>query len=179
MDTRKLHLLDKLQRLLKLDIAFARKTDDHIRRDADIGNLCAHEFDGRARASTWLYGILLRKIAERRRALSRDAESEDIDEVMETRFGSDGRWVRPPKGPAEELARGEVRRQLGECLDGLADRQRQAFVLREVEALETREICNILGLSANNLGVILHRARNRLRECLESKGIEGSADAIV
>ena len=139
----------------------------------------AHEFDGRARASTWLYGILLRKIAEGRRAQARDAEREDIDEVMETRFGGDGRWIRPPRGPAEALARGEVREKLAECLEGLPDRQRQVFVLREVEELETEEICKILELTANNLGVILYRARNRLRECLESKGLEGSADALV
>jgi len=139
----------------------------------------AHEFDGRARASTWLYGILMKKIAERRKTLSRDAGREDIDEVMEARFGGDGRWVRPPRGPTEELARGEVRRHLGDCLEELPDRQRQAFVLREVEELETEEVCNVLAVSANNLGVLLYRARNRLRECLEAKGLGGSADAAM
>jgi RNA polymerase sigma-70 factor (ECF subfamily) len=139
----------------------------------------AHEFDGRARASTWLYGILLRKITESRKTLARSDALEDIEEVMEARFGHDGRWVRPPQGPAEELARGEVRRQLGECLEGLPDRQRQAFVLREVEGLETAEICNVLEVSANNLGVLFYRARNRLRECLEAKGLHGSADASL
>lgn len=139
----------------------------------------AHEFDGRARASTWLYGILINKIAEERKALARDADREDIDTVMEARFGDDGRWVRPPAGPVEQLARGEVRRQLGECLDNLPERQRRAFVLREVEDLDTGEICKILSLSANHLGVVLYRARNRLRECLEGKGVEGSADAVL
>jgi RNA polymerase sigma-70 factor (ECF subfamily) len=139
----------------------------------------AGEFDGRARASTWLYGILLHKIAERRRTMARDAADEDIDRVMEQRFGADGRWTRPPRGPAEQLARGEVRRQLGECLEHLPERHRQAFLLREVEDLDTDEICNILDVTANNLGVVLYRARNRLRECLEAKGLEGSADAVV
>jgi DNA-directed RNA polymerase specialized sigma24 family protein len=41
-----------------------------------------------------------------------------------------------------------------------------AFTLREVEGFETSEICNILGVSANNLGVMLYRARNSPRECL-------------
>ncbi|HLG04801.1 MAG TPA: sigma-70 family RNA polymerase sigma factor [Gemmatimonadales bacterium] len=139
----------------------------------------AHEFDGRARAKTWLYGILLKKISEGRRALARDAEGEDIDAEVEARFGEAGEWIRPPRGPAEELARGEVRRQLGECLDAMPARQRQAFVLREVEELETGEICDALAVSANNLGVLLYRARNRIRECLEAKGLDGSADAVV
>jgi RNA polymerase sigma-70 factor (TIGR02943 family) len=139
----------------------------------------AHEFDGRARAMTWLYGILLNKISERNRTLNRDAEREDIDTVMEARFDANGRWVRPPQGPAEALVRGEVRRQLRECLEDVPDRQRQAFVLREVEELETEAVCKVLAVSANNLGVLLYRARNRLRECLEAKGLQGSADAAV
>ncbi len=50
--------------------------------------------------------------------------------------------------------------------------QRMAFVLREVEGMDTREICKILEVTRTNLGVLLHRVRNRLRECLEAKGIE-------
>ena len=47
-----------------------------------------------------------------------------------------------------------------------------AFVLREVEGMDTKEICKILEITSTNLGVLLHRVRNRLRECLEAKGIE-------
>ena len=48
--------------------------------------------------------------------------------------------------------------------------QREVFVLREVEGLDTPEICKILEVSVTNFGVLMHRARARLRECLESKG---------
>ena len=58
------------------------------------------------------------------------------------------------------------------CMELLPDAQRFAFVLREVEELSTGEICKILGVTRTNLGVMLYRARNRLRECLESKGVE-------
>ena len=77
------------------------------------------------------------------------------------------------------MARNEVRRLLRACLEEVPDRQRLAFTLREVEGFESDEICNILDISANNLGVLLYRARNRMRECLESKGLEGSGDAIL
>lgn len=139
----------------------------------------AHEFDGRARASTWLHGILVRKIQEERRVLRREDEVDDIDLVMEARFAADGRWARPPAGPEELLAQGEVRRMLGDCLEDVPERQRLAFSLREVEGFDTDEVCKILEVSANNLGVLLYRARNRLRECLEAKGLEGSDDAVV
>ena len=139
----------------------------------------APDFDGRARVSTWIHGILVRKIWEERRGAQRDGKQQDIDQVVEDRFDADGRWVRPPKGPDEALAQGEVRRELTSCLESLPDRQRVAFTLREVEGFETGEVCNILDVSANNLGVLLYRARNGLRECLESKGFEGSSDAAV
>jgi RNA polymerase sigma-70 factor, ECF subfamily len=137
------------------------------------------EFDGRASASTWIHGILARKILEQRRRASRESRAEDVDRLVEGRFDADGGWARPPAGPAESLARGELRRELEQCLEELSDRQRLAFTLREVEGLDTQEICNILDVSANNLGVLLYRARNGLRECLESKGFEGSDDAAL
>lgn len=139
----------------------------------------AHEFDGRARASTWIHGILLRRIQEERRIIRRDDDREDIDDVMEARFDHAGSWAHPPDGPGDDLARGEVQRLLRSCLEEVPDRQRLAFTLREVEGFESEEICNILDISANNLGVLLYRARNRLRECLESKGLEGSGDAVL
>lgn len=56
----------------------------------------APEFDGRATIRTWLYGILLKKISERRRAKIREDRIEEIDSVIEQRFDELGRWTRPP-----------------------------------------------------------------------------------
>jgi len=137
----------------------------------------APEFDGRARASTWLFGILFHKLRESHRALMMEANTDDIEEVMEARFRTDGRWARPTKGPLGELAGKEVRSALGDCLEGVPERQRAAFHLRDVEGFTTEEVCKLLEVSPNNLGVLLFRGRNRLRECLETKGFEGSADA--
>jgi hypothetical protein len=35
---------------------------------------------------------------------------------------------------------------------------------------DTAEICRIIEVSVTNFSVLLHRARARLRECLEAKG---------
>jgi RNA polymerase sigma-70 factor (ECF subfamily) len=139
----------------------------------------APEYDGRARVCTWIHGILVRKIWEERRGEGHDARHEAIDDVVESRFDASGSWIRPPQAPLEALARGEVRRELEACLERLPVRQRLVFTMREVEGLEPAEICKMLEVSANNLGVLLFRARNGLRECLESRGIEGSADAAL
>jgi RNA polymerase sigma-70 factor (ECF subfamily) len=41
-------------------------------------------------------------------------------------------------------------------------------MMREFLELETAEICQALEITAGNCNVILHRARNGLRRCLES-----------
>lgn len=43
-------------------------------------------------------------------------------------------------------------------------------MLRAVEGLPAGEICKILEVSATHYGVLMHRARIRLRNCLELKG---------
>lgn len=68
---------------------------------------------------------------------------------------------------------------LSDCMEALSERRRIAFVMREIEQMGVAEICKILELSPNNLGVLLFRARNSLRECMESKGVRGSADVAL
>jgi RNA polymerase sigma-70 factor (ECF subfamily) len=139
----------------------------------------ADRFDGRASVRTWLFGILFHKIRERRRAIAREEAVDNIEAAVDARFGADGRWIRPPRPTDATATAGEIMAHLRECLEQLPERPRSAFVLREVEQMETDEVCNILEVSPNNLGVMLYRARNRLRECLEAKGIHGSVDATV
>jgi len=56
---------------------------------------------------------------------------------------------------------------LERCLSELPARTASAFTLREVEEFRSEEICKVLGISATNLWVMLHRARAHLRRCLE------------
>ena len=51
--------------------------------------------------------------------------------------------------------------------DPLPERIAGAFTLREVDGHTSEEICEILGISTNNLWVMLYRARTHLRRCLE------------
>ncbi len=135
----------------------------------------ASRFEGRSHVRTWLFGILYKKIAEARRRTKRNRQMDSLDDVFESRFDENGRWLRPPSADAELLA-GEIQGAIGECLERVPDQQRMAFTLREVEGLATREICKILDVTHTNFGVMLYRARNELRECLEEKG-KGRSDA--
>ena len=53
------------------------------------------------------------------------------------------------------------------CLEKLPPNTARVFIMREVMELETDEICKELTINANNLWVILYRARMALRQCLE------------
>ena len=71
-------------------------------------------------------------------------------------------WLRP----------NQVSAALTECLDGLPDQQRAVFHFREVEGLSTSEVSELIGCTGNHVGVLFHRARTRLRACLERKAGE-------
>ena len=127
-------------------------------------------FEGRSQIRTWLFGILHRKVFERRRDSYRDERHDPIDEVFESRFDTNGKWNRPPEDLQQLLESKQIGAAIEQCLDGLPAAQREVFVLREMEGAQTREICKILCITATNMSVLMHRARTRLRECIERKG---------
>lgn len=152
---------------------FAPQLAEDVAQDTFVTFIeTAHRFEGRSHVRTWLFGILYKKIAAARRGLRRDQEIDDIDDVFEQRFDSAGSWTRPPRPVDAEVYDAEVRQGIDGCLDRVPTNQRMAFVLREIEGMDTQEICKVLEVTRTNLGVLLHRVRNRLRECLEAKGIE-------
>jgi RNA polymerase sigma-70 factor, ECF subfamily len=61
----------------------------------------------------------------------------------------------------------EIREQLGAALAELPERQRIVVTLRDVEGYASDEVCSILGISAANQRVLLHRARAIVRGRLE------------
>jgi RNA polymerase sigma-70 factor (ECF subfamily) len=127
-------------------------------------------FEGRSEVGTWLFGILIRKAQERRRLHAREELSEALDEAFEERFNADGSWREPPI-PADRLVEaGETGAALRECLAGLPAPYREVFQLRQVDDLSAAAASEVLGCTINHVGVMFHRARVRLRACLERKG---------
>ena len=129
-------------------------------------------FQGRAHLRTFLFGIFYNKVSGLLREKYRAEEHDPIDEVMESRFDSSGKWRQPPADIEQQLYSREIREGIRTCMETLPHAQRAAFYLREVEGMKTGEICKKMAISATNLGVMLFRARNRLRECLERKGLK-------
>ena len=166
------HYLPQILRAAR-GAGFAPQLAEDVAQDTFVTFIeTAPRFEGRSHVRTWLFGILYKKIAEARRSLGRDNEMDDIEEAFERRFDNAGSWTRPPRPVDAEVYDGEVRQGIDGCLDRVPTNQRMAFVLREVEGMDSQEICKILEVTRTNLGVLLYRVRNRLRECLEAKGIE-------
>lgn len=125
-------------------------------------------FRGDSSLRTYLFGILYNKARRKWASHWREQATDPVDEVFEGRFDASG-VLRRLDGPEEENLAREVSELIGQCAEGLSQAQRAAFHLKEVERESTASICNILGVSETNLGVLLFRARNKLRECLEKK----------
>lgn len=124
-------------------------------------------FEGRSSLRTYLFGILYHKASHLRAKARREEAAEDIEAVFDARFDAAGMWARPPRGPEAEALDGEVREWVRRCAEGLSDDQRAVFFLKEVDGEEPEAICNALGVSTTNMRVLLHRAKLKLRECLE------------
>ena len=128
------------------------------------------KFEGRSSVSTWLIGILYRKAQERRRVASKTVPHDPADAVFESWFDTSGKWKQHPAPPDQDVGSREAAAGIAECLSELLVQQRDVFQLRQVDELPAAAASNILGLSVTHIGVLLHRARTRLRECLGSKG---------
>lgn len=134
-------------------------------------------FEGKSKISTFLFGILYKKAAEFRRESTKMIAIDPHDEEKELLFAPDGHWRHAPITPEKFASSSENQKNLSDCLDKLPTQQRLAFYLREVEGETSESISNSLEISITNLGVLLYRARNRLRLCIERKWNAGRANA--
>ena len=76
----------------------------------------------------------------------------------------------------DALRQVDFMRVLEACVDKLPGQQGRLFMMREWLELVSDEICKELAITPTNLWVMLHRARLRLRECLQA-GWFGAAAA--
>ena len=133
-------------------------------------------FRGKSSERSWLCGILKNKIRDHFRKLGRETSFTDLeflDDELSHKFVPQGFWNHE-RGPLEWRPEAEVVMHRAEfwetfrnCLSKLPVRVADVFILREMEEMETEQICRDLNISPNNLWVMLHRARMALRECLE------------
>jgi RNA polymerase sigma-70 factor (TIGR02943 family) len=133
-------------------------------------------FAGRAQLRTWLVGILKHKVVDALRThgrevtLSADEDDGRADPLDDMAFHANGHHQEEPAdwgNPEQNLQSRQFMQILEACTEKLPAVQGRLFLMREWLELSSEEICKELKLTPTNLYVQLHRARLRLRECLE------------
>ena len=117
-----------------------------------------HEFEGRARFSTWLTRIAVHEALARSR---RGRRFQPLDD-QEQQSMSPG----PRITPEEQASDHEIRTVLEKAIDSLSDEFRSVFVLRAVEEMSGAETAECLGIPEETVKTRLFRARARLQESL-------------
>jgi RNA polymerase sigma-70 factor (TIGR02943 family) len=154
---------------------------------AAVGGHQAHA--GRSSEGTWLVGIMKHKVIDHFRRVARNArfqlsaEHEDEIDCFEQSGPWRGHW-REERAPNSWTAHagqcfqsGEFWEILDRCLSQLPQQMSIALTLREIDGLTSTEICEILNITPNNLRVLLHRSRSKLRQLLEANWFSRPAAA--
>jgi RNA polymerase sigma-70 factor (ECF subfamily) len=130
-------------------------------------------FEGRSRIKTWIFRILIRRAQTR---LIREARTIPFSALRRSRLETEE--ISPPcyeKTPEEQVIERETMRCLKLALERLPIHLRAVVTLRDIEGLDSGEVCNLLGISDATQRVRLHRARSRLRAALKRHLAEGAA----
>ena len=172
LDAHRAYLL-RVARLQLRDEALA----EDVVQETLLAALSGSTFSGKSSLKTWLTGILKHKIIDAIRRKQREpllastfddeCDIEDLDGLFKSPFGA---WDSPPAewgDPEQSLNRSQFFDMMDFCLEKLPPNTARVFMMREVLELESDEICKELTITANNLWVILYRARMSLCECLE------------
>lgn len=142
-------------------------------------------FKGNSTERTWLTAILKRKIIDsyRRHYARRETSADDHEGISDGSFYRmedpfKGAWMegRGPHShsllPEGGMEQEELARIIGDCIKHLPPRLAAPFVMKLIEETESEKICKELGITPSNLWVMLHRARLKMRKCIEDDWME-------
>ena len=129
-------------------------------------------FKGDANERTWLIAILKRKIIDHYRKINSKKGQAEV-RMSYNSDEAEGDWLEErvsdpfDKTAEDKLENEELGDAIYNCLGKLPEKQANVFKMKTIEGLDTETICNELNITASNLWVIIHRARNAMAECLE------------
>lgn len=115
-------------------------------------------FDTSRSFRNWLFQIAVNEARDRTRKSLRERTALKEAERDIPRHPSSGHRPEP----------GEIRSALDKHLPALTPREREVFVLRDIEGLDVKETARALGSSSISVRVNLSSARRKLRDALRS-----------
>jgi RNA polymerase sigma-70 factor (ECF subfamily) len=113
-------------------------------------------------------------------------DGNDEPTVESSQFRSTGHWAdywdTNPQSWNEEtpekcLLTKESAAYLRQAIAQLPTNLQQVLILRDMEGLSSKDVCDMLSLSEGNQRVLLHRARSRVRRALDQYMTAGNLPA--
>ena len=151
------------QRLYRVGLSIT-KEDSEVEDIMQNCYLKAYEhlsnFKGKAKFSTWLTRIMINESLKRvkqRKKLQLVDVLDGITNYWDTIFAK-------VTNPEEKVIQQEMKGLLEKAIKNLSDKYRSVYMLREVERLSIAETQDLLGISAANVKVRLHRAKEQLKK---------------
>jgi len=161
-----------------------REIAEDLVQETFLAGLKSREgFRGESSERTWLTSILKRKIVDtyRKKNISKESSFGEFEPTFldgdfhKSEDPMKGRWL-TGKGPNSnsllpegDLERAELMKYIRLCIGNLKPQLAAVFIMRMIDEEDSDTICKELGITPSNLWVILHRARLKMRDCLEKK----------
>jgi RNA polymerase sigma-70 factor (ECF subfamily) len=139
------------------------------------------DFERRSSLATWLFSIVLNRARTR---AAREGRLVGLPALMEgtesggravdlAEFKPDGHWREVPRlwdelNPERIVGGRQLWDHVMSAIDRLPAGQRAVIILRDMEGCDAEEACKLLGISAENQRVLLHRARGRIRQAIDA-----------
>lgn len=134
-------------------------------------------FRGESSLKTWLFAIVGNEAKSRLRKTRREVSMDGVGDdgslrLFSERFDATGHWLTAPPlwdqdSPEGLLSFEDFQRCLEKVVAQLPENQRAAMALCDMDGLPLEDICNILGVSASNVRVLIHRARLKVHGMVE------------
>ena len=175
-----------LLRFARLQLRDAGAAEDAVQETLLAALTGSHSFESRSSYKTWLISILRNKIIDIIRDQGREVSASSLaddeagdEQLADTLFDRRGHWqaeARPARwaDPEASFEQKQFWAVFEACLDRLPAKAARVFMMREFLGLETEEICKETGMSTSNCWVVLHRARQGLRTCLDTRWFAGA-----
>jgi RNA polymerase sigma-70 factor (ECF subfamily) len=126
---------------------------------------------------TWIFRILTNRAITRAQREDRtvpfsalgDEPAVDPDRFRPQGDRYPGGWkCFPDPLPEARLLERETLAMIEEAIAALPERQHVVILMRDVEGWSVAEVCEALSITEANQRVLLHRARSKVRRCLEA-----------
>jgi RNA polymerase sigma-70 factor (ECF subfamily) len=167
-------------RFAQLQLRDRDAAEDLVQESIEAALRKSSSFAGQSTLKTWVFAILRNRIIDHLRQASRSVnfsslvdDDEDWQEKLDAMFNQRGHWrdgLRPAAWPSpqETMQSREFWAAFEICLERLPPATGRVFMMREFLGFESDEICRQLAITTSNCHVILHRARLKLRACLDT-----------